>query len=159
MAPEVLALYQTHPVVGAEELARVPGIDPLVIQAVEQHHIRRDGTGFPQQSKFSFIHICSEIIGICDEFDFRLRTKRTVPGFDVFESMKTAYPGFSRPVVAAFLRVFAGQGKSARNEPINPPPGCPFNTRCPKVEARCRAELPEFREVEAGRWVRCHFPG
>ena len=28
-----------------------------------------------------------------------------------------------------------------------------------KVEARCRAELPEFREVEAGRWVRCHFPG
>ncbi|MBL8691530.1 MAG: ATP-binding cassette domain-containing protein [Rhodospirillaceae bacterium] len=59
------------------------------------------------------------------------------------------------PATRGKLAVLPGEIPS----PLNPPPGCPFNTRCPKVEARCRAELPEFREVEAGRWVRCHFPG
>jgi len=59
------------------------------------------------------------------------------------------------PATRGRLAVLPGEIPS----PLNPPPGCPFNTRCPKVEARCRAELPEFREIEAGRWVRCHFPG
>ena len=59
------------------------------------------------------------------------------------------------PATRGRLAVLPGEIPS----PLNPPPGCPFNTRCPRVEARCRAELPEFREVEAGRWVRCHFPG
>ena len=26
--------------------------------------------------------------------------------------------------------------------PFNPPPGCPFATRCPVVEDRCRQEMP-----------------
>jgi len=59
------------------------------------------------------------------------------------------------PATRGRLAVLPGEIPS----PLSPPPGCPFNTRCPKAEARCRAELPEFREVEAGRWVRCHFPG
>jgi oligopeptide transport system ATP-binding protein len=43
--------------------------------------------------------------------------------------------------------------------PANPPPGCPFNTRCPIAEERCSAEVPEWRELEPGRWVACHFAG
>jgi len=41
--------------------------------------------------------------------------------------------------------------------PINPPFGCRFNTRCPYAEQRCFAEDPEFRELESGHWVACHF--
>jgi oligopeptide/dipeptide ABC transporter ATP-binding protein len=41
--------------------------------------------------------------------------------------------------------------------PVNPPPGCRFNTRCPYAKERCRAEEPEFAE-SAGRRVACHFP-
>jgi oligopeptide/dipeptide ABC transporter ATP-binding protein len=59
------------------------------------------------------------------------------------------------PATRGKLAVLPGEIPS----PLDPPPGCPFNTRCPRAEARCRAELPEFREIEAGRWVRCHFPG
>ena len=41
--------------------------------------------------------------------------------------------------------------------PINPPPGCRFNTRCPHAQERCRTEVPEWREVSSGHSVACHF--
>jgi len=41
--------------------------------------------------------------------------------------------------------------------PINPPPGCRFNTRCPHAQERCRAEVPEWREMSSGHHVACHF--
>jgi peptide/nickel transport system ATP-binding protein len=42
--------------------------------------------------------------------------------------------------------------------PANPPPGCPFHTRCPRVQDRCRSELPALTEVGPGRSVACHYP-
>lgn len=41
--------------------------------------------------------------------------------------------------------------------PANPPPGCPFNTRCPAAQERCVAEVPEWREIAPKHWVACHF--
>jgi len=41
--------------------------------------------------------------------------------------------------------------------PINPPPGCRFNTRCPFAQERCRSEVPEWREMSSGHHVACHF--
>jgi len=41
--------------------------------------------------------------------------------------------------------------------PANPPPGCPFNTRCPMAQKRCVEEVPEWRQLRTGHWVACHF--
>ncbi len=41
--------------------------------------------------------------------------------------------------------------------PANPPKGCNFCTRCPKVFDLCKQVEPEFREVEHGRYVACHL--
>lgn len=37
----------------------------------------------------------------------------------------------------------------------NPPPGCHFHPRCPKIIERCSVEMPELREVRPNRWVSC----
>jgi len=42
--------------------------------------------------------------------------------------------------------------------PIAPPPGCRFHPRCPKAQDICKVQKPELREIEAGRFVACHFP-
>ena len=41
--------------------------------------------------------------------------------------------------------------------PVNPPPGCRFHTRCHLAEARCRNEVPLWRELSEGHSVACHF--
>lgn len=39
--------------------------------------------------------------------------------------------------------------------PINPPKGCHFHTRCPHMEARCMLDTPELKETAPHHWVRC----
>jgi oligopeptide transport system ATP-binding protein len=41
--------------------------------------------------------------------------------------------------------------------PANPPKGCNFCTRCPKVFDRCLTEKPALVQVEPGRKVACHL--
>jgi len=41
--------------------------------------------------------------------------------------------------------------------PMNPPSGCPFRTRCPHASVRCALEAPAFREVRPGHWAACHL--
>ena len=40
--------------------------------------------------------------------------------------------------------------------PLNMPAGCPFRTRCKYATEQCAAEVPEFKEVETGRFCACH---
>lgn len=40
--------------------------------------------------------------------------------------------------------------------PINLPPGCVFNGRCPHANDRCRQELPRLRDFDSGARVACH---
>jgi oligopeptide transport system ATP-binding protein len=39
--------------------------------------------------------------------------------------------------------------------PINPPPGCPFHTRCPKSMDHCRQVVPKLKKMGAERSVAC----
>jgi len=41
--------------------------------------------------------------------------------------------------------------------PANPPRGCNFCTRCPKVMDICKSVEPAFQEIEPGRFVACHL--
>jgi oligopeptide/dipeptide ABC transporter ATP-binding protein len=43
--------------------------------------------------------------------------------------------------------------------PIAPPAGCRFHTRCPYAKDLCRHEEPALREIGGGRSTACHFSG
>ena len=59
------------------------------------------------------------------------------------------------PVLAARRKRIVLKGDVP--SPANPPAGCSFSTRCPKVFDRCRVERPELQEVEPQRFVACHL--
>ncbi|MGA7327512.1 MAG: oligopeptide/dipeptide ABC transporter ATP-binding protein, partial [Rhodomicrobium sp.] len=44
--------------------------------------------------------------------------------------------------------------------PINPPSGCHFHTRCPiRKLPLCSTEAPVLRQSTDGHWVACHLRG
>lgn len=40
---------------------------------------------------------------------------------------------------------------------VDPPPGCPFAARCPKVKDVCRQAMPARTTVAEGHWVHCYL--
>ena len=43
--------------------------------------------------------------------------------------------------------------------PIRPPSGCHFHTRCPIAKPDCAQRVPELRESKPGYFVSCHYRG
>jgi len=41
--------------------------------------------------------------------------------------------------------------------PMDPPPGCRFDTGCPQVTEICTTQEPELLEVRPARWAACHL--
>lgn len=99
-------LYLSHPIRGAEILEKITGVHPTVIQAVRQHHERRNGKGFPLKKNAKDINKVSEIVGISDEFVRMLTTNKSLSMPQVLRIMsETVFNGFSLPIVEAFQSI------------------------------------------------------
>lgn len=68
LSAEEYEVMKTHPVVGAEALKNVEGINEY-LDVVRHHHERWDGTGYPDQLKGAEITIFARIVAIADAFD------------------------------------------------------------------------------------------
>ena len=70
------------------------------------------------------------------------------------EALLSAVPDPDPAVEARVERIIL---KGDVPSPSNPPKGCNFCTRCPKVMDICRQIDPEFRELRPGHFVACHL--
>ncbi len=87
-----------------------------------------------------------------------------VEGGDSEEIMGSALHPYTQLLLSAVPDPHAGlrmrQDLAARGEVpslIDPPPGCPFAQRCPKVMAVCRQVMPGPTDANPAHWVRCHL--
>jgi len=70
------------------------------------------------------------------------------------EALISAVPSTDPDVEARRQRIIL---KGDVPSPQNPPPGCVFQTRCPKAFDRCRVEVPALLDKGEGRQVACHL--
>jgi peptide/nickel transport system ATP-binding protein len=100
-------------------------------------------------------HICDRVVVMyvgkvvesaeTDELYFNPRHPYT-------EALLSAVP---RPDPSAVSSRIVLEGEVA--DPANPPPGCPFHTRCRYAQERCRVEVPPLRDIGGGHLAACHF--
>ena len=69
-------------------------------------------------------------------------------------SLRDAVP-VADPELEALREVTTLRGELP--DAVDPPAGCPFHTRCPHAEDRCRTDVPDLREVVAKHHAACHF--
>jgi hypothetical protein len=67
-------VMRKHPDMGAEMVARVPGLEELA-ELVRAHHERWDGSGYPQGLAGERIPLASRVISACDAFEAMLSNR------------------------------------------------------------------------------------
>jgi oligopeptide/dipeptide ABC transporter ATP-binding protein len=82
------------------------------------------------------------------------------PAEEVFKTPRHPYTKLladSAPVVGRPLKA-PEQKDSELPDPLNPPPGCAFVTRCPRATDRCRTAEPKLRPLGEHQLAACHHP-
>ena len=70
------------------------------------------------------------------------------------QALMSAVP-IADPDLAAQTRRIVLQGDVP--QPIDPPPGCPFASRCRYCKPVCREAMPDMREISKGHFLACHL--
>jgi putative nucleotidyltransferase with HDIG domain len=68
-------IMESHPISGAMHLLDLKNVSNLAVLTAMEHHVKFDGTGYPQMKKPWKTNIVSQMITVADFFD-ALRTKR-----------------------------------------------------------------------------------
>lgn len=74
--PEERRIMEIHPVEGARMLINTPGVPDLAPIVAFEHHVRRDGGGYPKVPSGWRLNLASRVVQLVDVFD-ALRTNRT----------------------------------------------------------------------------------
>lgn len=97
--------FEEHPTIGARVVREIDNVDAVVVQIIAQHHMRIDGTGFPQLGMNSIINPLSQIVGLADEYTKLVKNivTRQKPSSELADFNLTLR-GFSPKVVKAFTK-------------------------------------------------------
>lgn len=99
-----------HPVYGKEILSNMKGLSDEIVSAVEQHHERVDGKGYPYKLNGEQISEFAKIISICDVFTAVSANRSYRKRFDPKEAYELILSGagvmFDRELVQEFRNTF-----------------------------------------------------
>jgi dipeptide transport system ATP-binding protein len=153
-------------------IARALMLDPKVIVADEpvsaldvsiQAQVLNLMMDLQQQTGVSYLfisHNLSVVEHIADEVLVMYLGKTVEHGTKEQVFSKPLHP-YTRALFASTPRIDPAQRQQKMMlpgelpSPLNPPPGCAFNNRCPHATERCRTEVPLPQPFE-GRMVACH---
>lgn len=112
--PAEKELFETHPKIGGDLLRKVPHLNPLLPQVVDQHHERRNRKGFPLKLGAGAISPVAEVVGIADAFLVVLAESRVAGSAikDPMEEMRATHMnGFSSSITDAFFKAMQEEKK------------------------------------------------
>ncbi len=95
-----------HSQIGAEILLGQKNTTPLDIAAAWGHHIRNDGTGYPEQPKWAVRHPFTSLLQICDAFEALTAVRPYKPILSphmAYSIMLTDRGGFHPSLLASFI--------------------------------------------------------
>jgi putative nucleotidyltransferase with HDIG domain len=102
---------KNHPTYAVDILKELGETNQLIFDAIEQHHEKLNGTGYPKGLKAKEIHILAQIIAIADIFD-ALTTKRSykeaLKTFDALSIMKNEMKSELNSHLLAEFMIFMG---------------------------------------------------
>lgn len=114
---------QKHPVLGYDFLVDIPYMPNQVALAVQQHHEREDGSGYPNGLKSAAIHKYAKIIAIADYYVAMCSTKLYRPAqspFRTIEQIKNdSFGRLDRTYVQYFLEFVASKINIGKKVTLN----------------------------------------
>ncbi|MDZ4168355.1 MAG: HD-GYP domain-containing protein [Coriobacteriia bacterium] len=69
LTPDEWSNVREHPVRGAQMVSMLPGVDKSAVVVILEHHMRFDGTGYPQRTPIRPQHLSSRIVAVADSYD------------------------------------------------------------------------------------------
>lgn len=107
LTDEEYEIMKTHPINAAELLKNYVSND--IIRAIEGHHEKLDGTGYPYGRKADNIHYYSKILAICDVYDAltsdRSYRKAAFPSEVIEYIMGCGDTHFDHEILSHFIKI------------------------------------------------------
>ena len=149
------AVIQTHTDVGARLLAGHP-LGSWAMDAVQAHHERPDGQGYPRGLRGSEIPYAARVVGLCDAFDAMTSTRPYRAAMPVVHALERLEAGLGSQFDEALGRHFLALGSEGLLHHIaaHSDDGIPLQ-RC----LMCGPTLVLRREQTAGETVFCRNCG
>lgn len=106
LTEEEFKIIMSHSRIGAEILMGQKNSTSLYIAAAWGHHIRHDGSGYPEMPKWAVKHPVTSLLQICDAFEALTATRPYKPPFTphiAFSIMLRDKGGFHPVLLASFI--------------------------------------------------------
>lgn len=106
--PEDSMERETHPILGADAMKTLPGMNQGVLQIIEQHHERVNGSGYPLGLSGNRIYPLAKVVGLADEFASYIRKNGLSPkaALKGFVSSEKILAQFDSELIKNLIRAF-----------------------------------------------------